>query len=187
LAPVVSYLWLRGRCHGCAAPIPARAPLIEAGTAALALACWIALGPTPAALVAFGQLAVLGLITVVDLEHRRVLNQLVLPALPLAALAAPLWPGLTLADSLLGGLAGFGTLLLVALLRPGALGMGDVKLAALTGLLTGLSHLVTALLAAFIGGGAVAIVLLLTGRIGRRDALPFAPFLCLGTVVALLL
>jgi leader peptidase (prepilin peptidase)/N-methyltransferase len=186
LLPVLSYLWLRGRCRQCGRAIGWRSPLVEAGAGLLGLGCWWWLGPNLTALVAGLQLALLLLIAVIDIEQRRVLNWLVVPAWPLVGVSAWFWPGLSPVDSLLGGAIAFSGLLLVALVRPGALGMGDVKLAGLVGLLTGLSHLGPALFVAFVSGGAVAAGLLATGRIGRRDPLPFAPFLCLGAAAATL-
>jgi len=91
-----------------------------------------------------------------------------------------------LVSSLLGALTGFILLLLVAVVSRGGMALGDVKLAALIGLMTGFPIIFVALFVGVIGGGLIAGLLLLSRRRGRKDPMPFGPFLCLGGMVALL-
>lgn len=126
---------------------------------------------------------VLAAAAVVDLNERRIPNRLTMPAvLILAALAAAnRTPISTLAD----GLAFASALLLIALLAPAAIGMGDAKLALVIALsLPGQAPLALAvavlLAAAFVAAGMVA------GSLGRTSAVPLAPFFALGGFVALL-
>lgn len=128
--------------------------------------------------------AALGAIASIDLAEHRVPNRLVLPAA--AACAALSTLGGVSAAVLLGGVAIVGVLLLIALARPAALGMGDVKLALL--IVVGLdgdgSRALTAglVLAALAG----AVVVARHGRSADRQALPLAPFLAVGSLLALL-
>ncbi len=198
LVPVLSYLWLRGRCRYCGAAIPGRLPLVEAGTGllfALALATYGLSAAFAAAAVILGLLVA---ITIIDLEHGLILDRVVLPASVAALVMAPLWPLVgverefyvwsgpleSLASSLVGGGAGFLFFLAIALVRPGGMGGGDVKLAGLLGLLLGLAGTVIAVWIAAVAGGGVAAALLLLRKRGRRSEIPFGPFLAGGAAVA---
>ena len=200
LVPVLSWLWLRGRCRTCAAAIPGRLPLVEAGTGllfALALASYGLSAAFAAAAVILGLLVA---IAIIDIEHGLILDKIVLPASVAALLMAPLWPLVgvgrefyvlsgpleSLLSSLAGGAAGFGFFLAIALVRPGGMGGGDVKLAGLLGLLLGLAGVIIAVWAAVVVGGVVAAALLLLRKRGRRSEMPFGPFLAGGAAVALL-
>lgn len=131
-------------------------------------------------------LSLLVLISVVDLRSGLVPDELI--ATGLAGWAA-LWPWTrtpTLAESL-GGLGlGLGVFLLLALLSRGGIGGGDVKLAALMGLYLGPWGVLRSLLLAFLLGGVISGLLLLTRRKKRKDPIPFAPFLACGAALGLL-
>ncbi|MEW5985600.1 MAG: A24 family peptidase [Chloroflexota bacterium] len=126
-------------------------------------------------------------IALIDLRSHRVPNKLVYPAMGVALLVHAVPPGRETLNTLLGGVIGLAPFLLVALLRPGGMGGGDVKLAALTGLTAGFPQAAWAISIAILLGGVTAMALLVTRR-GRLDTgIPYAPFLCLGAILALLL
>lgn len=153
---------------------------------------WLVVGTQPhlaAALV----LAVLGVpLAVTDLAHHRLPNRLLATAgtgtVVLLALAAVIeGDGTGFARALLGGCVLGAGFLGLALLRPTGLGMGDVKLAAVLGLWLGwLSwpSVLLGVLAAFVGGGLISLLLLLLGRVRPDSHLPFGPWLLLGAAVA---
>jgi prepilin signal peptidase PulO-like enzyme (type II secretory pathway) len=124
-------------------------------------------------------------VAVIDLEHRRVLNRMLLVALPLMVVLALVagWP--VLRSSLLGAAVGFSAFLLLALLRPGGMGMGDVKLAGIIGLATGLGGVLLALVIGILAGGMAAVALLVRHRFDRRATMAYAPYLVMGAWVAL--
>jgi len=125
-------------------------------------------------------------IAVIDLEHRLVLNRMLLAALPFA-FAVQLAQGIgALLSALIGALVGFGLFLLIALLVRGGMGMGDVKLAGLIGLTTGLSGVLPALLIGIMAGGVGAILILVRHRFRRGQQMAYAPYLVLGVWVVLL-
>lgn len=192
--PVLSYALRRGRCRSCGVRIPLRYPLTELATGALfaALAARVPGGWSLAAYCVLG--AALVVLCVIDLELLRLPTPILLAA---AALGAPLllaasaasgtWSACTHA-AIAAGVCG-GALLLVWLLVPRGIGLGDVRLATLCGGFLGwLGYRVTAVgfMAAFLSAGIVALVLLGVGRAGRRTRLPFGPFLGLGAMVAVL-
>lgn len=140
--------------------------------------------------------AVVGIaVAVVDLLERRIPNRMLLVGG--AVVAVLLVAGLILSGSvwgllgaLIGGAAMFGLYLLIALVARSAMGMGDVKLAALIGAVLGAfgwTTWVTGLVAAFVLGGIAALIALIARRAGWRDTIPFGPWMVLGAVLALVL
>ena len=191
LIPLLSYLFLRGRCRYCGAPIPRRVLLVEVMTGLLFVLLWYRAGSPPYGLSLQWLLATLYtcffiVIFFIDLERHLVLNRVIYPAIVVALLAIPLTPNLAAAELLSGGAIGFGLLFLIALIYPAGMGMGDVKLAAFIGLVVGFPSVLVALLISFVAGGAVGGSLLLTGLKGRKDPIPFAPFLVAGGRAAML-
>lgn len=132
---------------------------------------------------------ILILLAVIDLEQRRVPNVVVLPAIALTLVHA--WYTGQLASAAFGMVVAFGVFLaFYALGRrifgPGALGMGDVKLAALIGAMIGLEWILYTLLAGILLAGVVAAGLLLSGRARRGDSLPFGYFMALAALAVLM-
>ncbi|HXF71570.1 MAG TPA: prepilin peptidase [Actinomycetota bacterium] len=191
--PLVSYLLLRGRCRSCGARIPASYPLLEAATGALFVAAATAFREPYVAAVMAAFLAVLLALSLIDLRHRILPNRIVYPSVPafaiLIAAGALAGEGFDLRGALVGFLGYGGGLLLVALVSPRGMGMGDVKLAALIGLVVGslgASRVLVAAGAGILLGGIAAVAALLAGR-GRKEAIPFGPFLAAGAAAAVLL
>jgi leader peptidase (prepilin peptidase) / N-methyltransferase len=186
LLPVLSYLALRGRCRSCRAPIPLRVPLVEAAGAILFTLTYLRFGWTWYTGLALLYGCLLLVMIGTDLERQRILNIVSYPSLALALLAAPLTPSRQLADLLLGGALAFVIFFILAVLSRRGMGMGDVKLAAFTGLIVGWPHVIPVLLLGFIAGGLAAGVLLILGRIRRKDRMAFGPYLGLAALVGLL-
>lgn len=182
--PVLSWLFLRGRCRSCSAPISARYPLVEALTAALCVGAVLAGGG--AAKVALHVVLILLLVPIalIDLEHRVIPNKLTaLGAILALALGLGLDPSGEPQRLIAGGAAG-GALLIAALAYPGGMGMGDVKLAAVLGLFLGRDVAPAMLIALLAGVLLGAMVIARKGAAeGRKTAVPFGPFLALGAIV----
>jgi len=181
--PVLSYALLRGRCRRCGTRIPARDLAIELATACLLVGCVVAFGFTVRAAAAALACGALVVATATDLERRVVPNRVVLPAaaavlaLQTASHPSPEWA--------LGAVGAAGFLLLAALAYPGGMGMGDVKLALLIGALLGRTTPVGLLLGLLLALVPSAVLLARHGSRARRLAIPLAPFLAAGAVVAL--
>ena len=186
LIPLLSYLLLRGRCRYCGAPIPRRVLLVESVTGLLFVLLWYRYGLSLWLLLATLYTCFFIVIFFIDLEHQLVLNRVIYPAIVVALLAIPLTPNHDAAELLGGGAIGFGLLFLIAFIYPAGMGMGDVKLATFIGLVVGFPSVFAALLISFVAGGLVGGGLLLTGLKGRKDPIPFAPFLVAGGMVAML-
>jgi leader peptidase (prepilin peptidase)/N-methyltransferase len=183
--PVLAWVWLRGRCRACRARISARYPLVEALTAALCVA--VIATRSSAVGIALGLLTVVVAVPVaaIDFEHHIIPNRITAPAaLAAVALGAALdssgEPKRLLAAAIAGG-----AFLLVALAVPKGMGMGDVKLAGLLGLLLG-SSVAPAIAIALVAGVLVGIAVLSRRESGERHGagVPFGPFLAVGAVTA---
>jgi leader peptidase (prepilin peptidase)/N-methyltransferase len=199
--PVLSWLVLRGRCRDCTAPISARYPAVELTTAVLfGLTALVVVGRSPAGttqdtvaqvvvLVALLYLMAISVaLTLIDIATHTLPNAIVYPSgivlavlLVVASAAAGDWSALGRAAI---GALGSGALYLgLALAVPGGMGLGDVKLAVVLGLVLaylGWGPLAVGAFGAFLVGGTVAIALLLAGRARWRGGLPFGPSMLVG-------
>jgi leader peptidase (prepilin peptidase) / N-methyltransferase len=184
--PVLGWLLLRGHCRSCRTPISARYPLVEALTAALAVATVLIKHSASDIALGLVLVAVLVPVALIDLDRRIIPNKITLPAaIAAVAIGLALAPG-KVPEQLIAGAAAGGFLLVFALAYPQGMGMGDVKLAAVLGLFLGRSVAVAVLVAVLTGAllGAALMARLGVAR-GRKTAIPFGPFLALGGIVAL--
>jgi leader peptidase (prepilin peptidase)/N-methyltransferase len=188
--PVVSWLLLGGKCRDCRARIPVRYPLLEAGTAASFVGVAIVYPDLYVVVMLCAFCAVMLAVGFIDLEHRIIPNKITYPAFPAFALAIVVgWAvgqELDPPRALIGALAYGGVFFVIAFIAPRGLGMGDVKLTALIGLVMGafgLRYVGVAGGAAILLGGVGGILALIGGK-GRKSAIPFGPFLTAGALIA---
>ena len=188
--PVVSYLILHGRCRTCGIRIPVRYPLVEIATAVAFAATAAVWSSIYVAVLLCAFCAVMIAVAVIDVDLRIIPNRITYPSYPAFAAAVLLgWAfGLDLdpVRAAIGALAYGGFFLVIALISPRGLGMGDVKLTGLIGLAlgaVGLRFVGVAAGVAVLFGGIAAIGALAAGR-GRKGAIPFGPSLAAGAIVA---
>jgi len=194
LVPVFSWLFLRGKCRRCGAAIGVESVLVEIVTGALFVAMMVhferpIVGAAHCALVA-GLVA----LTAIDLRTKRLPREITYTTIvigaPLLTIAAfVVDEPRRIATALLGAVIATAVMLVLYLISRGGLGDGDVRLSPLLGLYLGWSNPGLALVGLFYGfiiGSIVGVVLMITGRAGRRTALPFGPFLAVGALVAVL-
>ena len=200
MVPVLSYVWLRGRCRHCKAGIPLRVVLVEAATGALFLAVFLLHGFGPGFVILGACLSLLVLISLIDLEHGLILDVMVFPSIVLLLVLAPFWSDIgfprtflgdetliaSLANSSLSGLGAFLAFLAIAMINPAGMGGGDIKFAAVLGLMVGFPGILMAIWISAIGGGLIAIGLILTRKKTRKDVMPFGPFMAIGAAVVLI-
>jgi leader peptidase (prepilin peptidase)/N-methyltransferase len=161
-------------------------PAVAVAAVSVAGLALVRIGPSREGMLAAWVLAVLAVLAAIDLEERLLPNRIVGPAMAGAVLWQAVFFRGRLAECLLAGIAAGAVLLLPSLLQPGAVGMGDVKVAAFLGLVLG-GDVVVAMIAGSLAAAPVALAMLLVGGAGaRRSALPFGPFLALGAGIALL-
>jgi leader peptidase (prepilin peptidase) / N-methyltransferase len=187
--PVLSWLLLRGRCRRCGERISVVYPILELATASLVVLAAIRYPNPWQAVLVSGLLALMPGIALIDLRHRIIPNRLMYPALlmfaPVVVLA---WLVGDAADPVRAGigLLLYGGILFVVAVVSRGMGMGDVKLAALIGLVLGslgLRFVGVAAGAAILFGGLGGLAALAMGK-GRKSAIPFGPYLAAGAVVA---
>ncbi|MBK5251160.1 MAG: prepilin peptidase [Peptostreptococcaceae bacterium] len=186
LVPVLSYMFLKGKCRHCGAKISARYPLVELLTGGLFALLFWRYGLT----IAFIKYAILACILIsagfIDMDHRIIPDELNLFGL-IAGIVFLFFPvGLSLKSSILGLLAGGGFLLFVAVISRGAMGGGDIKLFAVIGLFLGIEKTILAMFLTFLVGGIAGILLIATGIRSRKDYMPFGPFISLGAFITIM-
>ncbi|RKR75524.1 prepilin peptidase [Frondihabitans australicus] len=200
--PVLSWFVLRGKCRDCRTPISGRYPIVEAATGAffliVAIRFWPAAGlPSDGLhvasrlleLAAFLYLAAISLaLGIIDAEHHRLPNRIVLPSYAVAIAMLGAADVLTgdfggLLRTLIGGAALFVFYFGIAFVYPAGMGFGDIKLAGVLGLYLGFlgwGPLIVGAFAAFLVGGVFAIVLIALKRVGRKGGIPFGPWMLVG-------
>ncbi|MFO7767855.1 MAG: A24 family peptidase [bacterium] len=187
--PILSYVWLRGRCRECGERISPRYAAVELITALLFTVLWFNAGGEAGAFLmqaAFVTALVIG--TGIDLEHRLLPDAVTLPLLAIGLASSLPAGGLSPLRSVTGMLAGGGGMYLVAevgdrVYRQPTMGGGDIKLAAALGAWLGWRLLIVALFAAFLLGAVIGTVYMVAG--GREKTVPFGPFLAAGAILAL--
>ena len=201
--PVVSFVALRGRCRHCGMAISRRYPVVEAVTGLVFAIGYLRVDSAADFAIAGLLLAMLIAITAIDFAHQIIPDVISLPGIVLGlgsnlllgrvAAAERLCaraPGNSCApawlDSLIGIIVGGGIFLVIIVASRGGMGGGDMKLGAMLGAFLGWKLGLLAVLLGVFGGGAAAISLLLLRRKGRKEAIPFGPFLALGGAIALL-
>ncbi|MBI3625755.1 MAG: prepilin peptidase [Candidatus Rokubacteria bacterium] len=183
--PVLSFLVLQGRCRDCRGRIAWRYPIVEMGTALLFTLAYIQIGWHSDLPLALFLLSALIVITAIDLEHQLIPDRITLPGIVAGFAGSALLGRGSWFNSLLGILLGGGAFFLVIVLSGGGMGGGDMKLGAMLGAFLGWKLLLLGLFLAALLGGAVAVALLVAGRKGRKDPLPFGPFLAFGGAISL--
>ncbi len=189
--PVLSFLWLRGRCRACRAPIAWRYPFVEAvnGIGYVGIVWRFGFDwPAAAYAVLFSALLVVAFI---DLDHQIIPDRITLPGIPLGFLCAATVLPIGWFQSLLGILVGGGLLWFMAWISPylfgkEGMGGGDIKLLAMVGAFLGWEPaLLTVMVGASIGA-ATGLSLIGLNIIRRDQYIPFGPFLATGAAVAML-
>ena len=188
--PLVSFILLQGKCRHCKVPISYQYPLVELLAGIGALACVFRWGFTLNALSIFIFVAALIVITFIDFEHKIIPDVISIPGILYGLLAALVLPRISFFDSLLGGLLGGGSLLVVAgfyylLTKQEGMGLGDVKLLAMMGAFLGWQSILFIIMIGSITGAVIGVGAMVIKKKDRRYAIPFGPFLSLGAAAYL--
>ena len=180
------HLLRRSHCPRCGQAVARRSLAVELTIPLLFVAFGLHLANAPLHLaIAWLYTWFFVTVTVIDLEHRRVLNLMLLPAAIAAVGISFLAPSPAPSGMMLGGAVGFGLFFLLGAIGRGALGFGDVKLAGVIGLMTGFPGVLTALVAGSLLGGLAALALLVSHRATRKTKIAYAPYLAAGALIAL--
>lgn len=185
--PVLSFLWLKGRCRHCGLKIGLRYPTVELLTGIFALTTFFKFGLNVEALIYFAFIACLLVVTFIDLDHRIIPDVITLPGIPICFAASFALPAITYKAALLGILAGGGSLFLVAwvyslITKKEGMGGGDIKLLAMMGALLGWKGVVFTIFISSLVGTLSGLAVMLHSRKGMKLAVPFGPFLAIGGI-----
>lgn len=185
--PVVSYLLLRGRCRFCSEPISLRYPIIELLTGLFALITFFKYGLSLEAFIYFVFIATLLVITFIDIDHQIIPDVISLPGILIFFIASFGLSQVTYLDSLIGILAGGGSLFLVAwtynmITKKEGMGGGDIKLLAMIGALIGWQGVLFTIFVASAVGTISGMLVMLKSRKGMKLKIPFGPFLAIGAI-----
>lgn len=184
MVPVLSWIFLRGKCRFCKAPISLRYPLVElAGGIAAFLSVW-KYGLSVEAASVFAFLSILTVVAFVDQDTMEIPNGFVAAVLVIAVASMVCVPEPGIVERIIGFFAVSVPLFLMTVVIPGAFGGGDIKLMAVSGLFLGWKLTLMAFFFAVLGGGIYGIYLLVSGKKERRDHFAFGPFLCVGMTAA---
>jgi leader peptidase (prepilin peptidase)/N-methyltransferase len=188
--PIVSWVFLGGRCRDCANPISIQYPLVEGITAAVfLLVAWM----TPLEPVLASRLVLASALIVlfaIDLELQLLPNAITLPGIVIG-FAFSFFTPTGWQNSLIGIALGGGLLYAIAAgyylwRRQEGMGMGDVKMLAMIGAFLGWQAVIVTLILSSLAGAIVGIGLMAAQRGGMKVALPFGTFLALGALAAML-
>ncbi len=188
--PILSFLWLRGRCRSCGKRIAIRYPAVEALNTIGYILLWSRYGLTPEGAVYAAFYSSLLVVTFIDWDHQIIPNRITLPGIAIGLLSAATVLAGGFMDAVLGAALGGGLLYAVAvgsewILKKEGMGLGDVKLLAMIGAFLGWKAV---LLTVFVGAlsGSVIGLTLMAARVKQRgEPIPFGPFLALGAISAL--
>lgn len=185
--PVLSYIWLKGRCRNCDAPISFRYPMVEVMSGIVAVALLFKFGLSLESLVYFVFISSLLVITFIDLDHKIIPDVISLPGIPIGLVASFALPTITLKASALGLLIGGGSLWFVAwaynlIAHRDGMGGGDIKLLAMIGTIIGWKGVIFTIFASSVMGSCVGITMMLIKGKNMKFAIPFGPFLSIGAI-----
>jgi leader peptidase (prepilin peptidase)/N-methyltransferase len=190
--PVLSWFILRGQCRNCHAPIAFRYVMVELLGGFMAVCVYLRFGPSVQGIIYFGFIAALLVITFIDIDYHIIPDVISLPGILLGFAASFFIPTLNWMDSLLGILAGGGSLYAVAwgyerITGKEGMGGGDIKLLGMIGAFIGWQGV---LLTIFMGSAIGTLVGLIDMRVKKKNMkmrIPFGPFLALGAIIHLFL
>jgi leader peptidase (prepilin peptidase) / N-methyltransferase len=185
--PLLSYIWLKGRCRQCSTRIPLRYPTVEIMGGAFAVLAYLKFGFTWEALIYYGFVAALLIITFIDIDYQIIPDIISLPGIPLGFAASFAIPGLTYSASLLGILVGGGMLYLIAwgyhlITKKEGMGGGDIKLLGMIGAFIGWQGVLFTIFVASAVGTISGLLVMMRQKEGLKLAIPFGPFLSIGAI-----
>lgn len=184
LVPVLSFLFLKGKCRSCDEIIRWIYPLMELLTGGFFALAYLELGLKPELIIALLFISMLIIITVSDIAYMLIPNRILLFFGVLLAVGRifiqtdPWW------NSIVGAIGGFLILLLVSILSKGGIGGGDIKLFFIIGLVLGIFSTLLALFLASVIGLIAGAILLIYRKQGRKTPIPFGPSIAVASILA---
>ncbi|MBN1634887.1 MAG: prepilin peptidase [Deltaproteobacteria bacterium] len=188
--PVLSYLFLLGKCRSCSAKISLRYPMVEILSALLCISLYLRFGLSPEFLIYYVWVCILLVITFIDLDYQIIPDSLSIGGIILGLIAV-FWLPLSYKTALIGLALGSGLLIAIIygyyfLTKRQGMGGGDVKLLGMIGVFTGWEGVLFTIFCASLIGSVVGVTWVIIRKKGMLAAIPFGPFLSLGAIVYVL-
>jgi len=191
--PILSYLILAGKCRACKKRISLRYPLVEALNGVLFVLVYLRYGTGWHLPVLLAFVSSLIVITFIDLDFQIIPDRISLPWIAIGLIAsATVLPdpfmrseSMGWANSLMGAAAGFVLFLFIVIASRGGMGMGDVKMMAMVGAVTGWKGVLLTTFAGSVTGALAGVVIVIAKGGGRKTKVPFGPFLALGVLISI--
>jgi len=183
--PLLSYVWLGGRCAYCQTTISWRYPLVECVCGLLYMFLYHQLGLSVSSILLMLLATTLLIVSCIDLAHQIIPDAITLPGILAGLFASSFLTPVGIVNALLGMFLGGGLFLCIALLSRGGMGGGDIKLIAMIGAFLGWQAVLVTIFLSALSGALVGLSLMLLKKKGRKDPVPFGPFLALGAVVTM--
>ena len=189
--PLLSYILLKGRCRNCKSKISIQYPIVELLTGLIYLIIYLIYGLSIQTLIYIILSSALIIIAFIDLNEEIVPDVISLPGIVIGFIISFFVPYISFVNSALGVLVGGGIILIIGLVgsvifKKEAMGGGDVKLAAMIGAFLGWRYIIILLFLGFFLGALAGIFLIASKIKSREDAVPFGPFIVLGSFITLL-
>ena len=187
LFPVLSYVFLRGKCRYCGSKISIRYPLVELLNALLILILYLKFGLTIVFLKYAILTSLLIVVSFIDYDHTIIPDELVIFGMITGFILQIVYHFRSnFIHGLFGLFIGGGLFLLIALLTNGAMGGGDIKLMGMLGFYLGWKSIILITLLSFVVGAVVSLFLMALKLKGRKDYIPFGPFIGIASYIVML-
>jgi leader peptidase (prepilin peptidase)/N-methyltransferase len=189
--PLLSYILLKGRCRNCESKISIQYPVVEFLSGLIYLIIYLIYGLSIQSLVYIILSSALIIMAFIDLQEQIIPDIISLPGIVVGLILSFIVPYMSFINSALGALVGGGIILIIAwvgsiVFKKEAMGGGDVKLTAMIGAFLGWRYTIISLFLGFFIGALIGIILIMTKIKKREDAIPFGPFIALGSIITLL-
>ena len=186
--PIISFIILSGRCRNCKEKISIIYPIVEILSGFFACACLFKFGLSIYFLVFYYFSCILIVVSFIDLEHRIIPDILSIPNIAIGIFLSIFLTHITWKESLIGAVLGFGILFVISfayyfITKREGLGGGDVKLLAVVGAFLGYKAILPVIFLSSILGSIIGLTVMLIKKEGLRYAIPFGPFIAVGTIV----
>ncbi|HHY13458.1 MAG TPA: prepilin peptidase [Thermoanaerobacterales bacterium] len=184
LIPIISYIFLLGRCRKCGIKISIIYPIVEIITGVLFLYSYKRFDFTFDLFKVLILISILIISTFTDIEHGIIPDKIVIPGMLIALVLNIIFCIYNLPSFIGGFLLGGGFLLLLSIISKGGMGGGDIKLFAMIGLFLGFKLTTLSLLLSFIFGSIIGLIFMILKFKKPKDTIPFGPFIALASIIS---
>ncbi|WP_278599799.1 prepilin peptidase [Clostridium tertium] len=189
LIPIISYLFLKGKCRKCGEKISIKYPLVELLNGVLYLLIFLRFGLSLSFVFYSLLTSLLIVISYIDLDSKYIYSSTTILGVVLAAIYIVVGlytKDISLSNNVLGGAIGYGIIYLIVVITKG-MGQGDAEVAGVCGLFIGIKGILVCLFIAVVLGGLVAAIILIFKLKEKKSEIAFSPYISIGSIVYILL